>query len=533
MEVVNGALRSVRTAQPTRQSNVDQDRKLSDSASATRRALFDQSFSVLEALASYMSNESADADTKQQVVSRLGSNLQKMHSCCKNDELKVSGANFCLDAMLSIGQNGESNLDLATTMEARFIAIVQILLAATTAEPKARFLNQGQRVSLDLLRGMASNGSTLALSRLVELAGSAFFVRKDSETDQSDHAEHDEGASQTTVTLLNFECASAASSLIAVEAVSDECRMYVLLLVLNSFLQEHGQKKETIWIRRYYKLFLPIMESGLQSVVALGSTMDPEYQDCPRLLYQRLIKCFRHLLQPVEIGRGLMKVQRVPEVLSFMPIAVKATPLSFANEFSAVLTVGATDSYEAAKMHATSAESHPESDVARKSKRHRDELIKLFASCFAGICLLNPQSPQLRSLAKHVLDETVDPDLFASAQAVSAEASILIVKTIAEHETIVISLFGPLCKMLVAEMCNKKLRDAIVTLLSTIDVQETVSAMQGRCDVANNRAATAERRVAELTLQLQAAQEENVSLQQALREAEADTPRSTSFWGLG
>ena len=530
MEVVNGALRNVRMSQPSRQPSLD--RKLSKGAGAVCRVLFDKAFLALESLARFIATENTEADVSQQLVSRLGSNLQKMYACCKDDELRTAEAGSCLDQILSIGESDEGCRHTVKSTESRFISIIRLLLDKARGDPKARFLNQGQRVSLDILKDMASNGSCLAVCSMVELAGSAFFVRKHPEIDNSDHTDHEEGANELSITMLNFECASNAAELISSASISDQCRSYILLLVLNSFLHDHRPRGEKpVWIRRYYKFFLPIVDEGLGSASILRGKLGAEFENHLSIIYAKLTECCRHMLQPVEIGRGLTKIQRIPEIVVILPIAVRSAPQSVAPSFSSVLLSGAKSALNAAKNHASSAGSHPEGDVARKSRRHHDELLKLFASCFSGSCHLTPQADEIRNIALGILKDATSSEPNQSPKAVSHEAAIIVLKSVSEHETIVISLFSTLCEILVLDSPSAKLRSAIVELFGQVKIHEIFASLQRRCDEANERAAVAEERNEDLSKQLNEARAQNAELQESL--IEAGNRRANSIWSLG
>lgn len=530
MEVVNGALRSVRMSQPSRQASLD--RELSAAALTRCRALFDKAFLILENLARFVQTENADADVTLQIVSRLGSNMQKLYACCKDYELKPVKESKCLEEMAADFPDSQQRLRTIKDSESRFISIVKILLEKARGDPKAKFLNQGQRVCLEILKGMALNGSCLAFCFFVDLSGSAFFARKDTETDHSDNVEHEEGSNETTVTLLNFECASVVAESISCESVSDQCRSHVLDLVLSSFLHYNkAEEEKQVSIRKHYKLFLPVVEQGLRSACILREKLGSEFESRLSSIYTQLTQCCRLMLRPVDIGRGLTKVQRVQDVISVQSIAVKGAPHSVAHELASVLLHGGNSSLNAAKSHAARVGNHPEGDFARKSKRHRDELLKLFASCFEGSCHLTPAADGVLSISKQILRDATSSGLSPSVESVSCEAAMIVIESIAEHEAMVMSLFAPLCEILVLEGSNPKVQSAIVQLFSDVHIHETIASVQSRCDEANRRAALAEKRVEELSKELDDARTMNTSLQEDLKEA--GNRRSSSIWSLG
>jgi len=221
MEVVNGALRSVRE---THASKIPKDLKQSHSMATelSRQNLFLEAFESLESFLELLDLEtigSAADDTRLQVLHRFASGLSKLYECCKDAEFSVDNAKRCLKSL----KNEELQKDQHEDLEARFVKIVATITGMAGDDPKSRFLNQAQRASLDLLKSMASDGSSEAFKDLISLAGMTFFVRKDSDAD-ANHSHPSEADEIETYPLISFEAAMVVSEEVSKEGVSDECK---------------------------------------------------------------------------------------------------------------------------------------------------------------------------------------------------------------------------------------------------------------------------------------------------------------------
>ena len=427
--------------------------------------------------------------------------------------MKVDNAARSLQALQNFGR--EINDYTADVLETRFVRIVVSVLSSSGGDAKARFLNQGQRGSLDLLRTMASCGSSVSFERLVFFAGSSFFIRKDSEGDESEHGEDD---GKHAATLLNFEAASAVSQEICKDDVSDKCRAFVLYMVLADFLSE--QHKNELRQRRYYKRFVPIMRSGLESAARLAESKQEEALKAVGMVWAQVLKCLSQMLTPIPLGKDLIKIPRVSEILSIVTSARANVPLVYATALCAIFSFGASRAFDAAKQHAINAEANPESDFGRKSKRHRDDLLKLFFTCFSGSCALGPEESSLRSIAEMVFTGAASTTT-DSIHGLCIDASLLVCLAMEENvkmATLIISVFPALCLLVMSD--TNKLKEAAGKVLTDANIAETLQNARTRCEDAEKRAGEAEQRVEELEAAVHELQREKSQLQQEVSAAQ-------------
>jgi hypothetical protein len=508
MEVVNGALRSVRDSQGSN-AKVARERDHSLCVETARVKLFEEAFESLSTFEERIINKLSDPDdTDIQILNKLGSGLSKVYECGRNNEFLTDNATKSLRVMHNSGR--EATIPFEDDYESRFVRLTVSILQASGGDSKSRFLNQGQRSSLDILRAMASDGSVNAFECLVSLAGNSFFLRKDSEVDESETAEDSHHGNH--VSLLNFEAAAIVSQEISAESVSDECRMCVLFLILDDFLNEEDEDTELKLEhkrRRYYKRFIPIVKCGLQGSSALAQKTDnDESLQAVNKLWKKVLECILVMLTPVTIGNGVVKIARVNEVLLVLEASVLTVPEGHVLELCEALCFGSLSSYESAKHHAMHADTKPESDFGKKCKRYRDDLLKLFSSCFHGCATLNPDYPVLRTISETVLGGALSPSK-DSTYNLSVDASLLICKAMKECNNtgpLVISQFSRLCQLAFSD--SRELREAVGSVFTSVNVADTLQQAQQRYQDAEKRASQAEERMRELDAQVQALKSE-------------------------
>jgi hypothetical protein len=186
MEVVNGALRSVRSPENIATSSKKSPQRSHSTITETwRENLFLDAFEVLDSFREYLeSDSSSDKEsalspymepTQVQVLSHFADDLNRLYDCCKDGEFmedKSFNSVISLKKELTLDPPSVSDED---TLVARFVRIVMTVATKSSGGPEARFLSQAQRSCIDLLRSMASNGSSEAFINLSSLSSEAFF----------------------------------------------------------------------------------------------------------------------------------------------------------------------------------------------------------------------------------------------------------------------------------------------------------------------------------------------------------------------
>ena len=512
MEVVNGALRSVRDSTPVK---VARQRSFSSTVNDARHLLFFEAFESLEAIVTQVIKaRKAEDDIDLQVLNKFSVGLGRLYDCCRRSEMKSEEGTIILQ---KIGSTSQDN-DEADLLEVRFVQIVVYTLDSSTIDNNARYLNQGQRGCFEVLRLMASFGSPVAFDHLTTYAGPAFFTRKEADNDESETQEED----KSFTTVLNLEASVIAAQEISQNAVCDECKVFVLNKILLNFLLIHHSKE--LKVRRQYKSFIPFLTSGVASLGRIQEKGDVHSKNAANIVWKNILSCLSSMLTPVMLGRELYKIPRVPEIITIVLSINSTVPKSFSNELVKYLSDGADKAVDAAKQHAINATVSPESDFGRKSKRHRDDLLKLLYACYSGCCTLGPEQTCTHTTAAAILNAA----LSSSAEAVHGlhtDAVLLVCQCIEEHinmESLIASIFPQLCSLIMSD--NTRLKNAAGKLLTNANISKSLQTAKTLYEESERRAVAAERRVVELEGVVNELQYEKSQLQQELSVAK-ETPR--------
>jgi hypothetical protein len=175
MQVINGALRSVRPKSNSSLPGTEQIRQLkpeshtiSEGTETQRATLFEIAFGALE---EFTHNIKADeglheeenalmcgGSTTLQVLTRLSMGLSKLYECCKLDEFSQTFDNVKFN------------------FETRFVTMVRLAASKSLGQPNSKYLNQSQRTCLELLKVMSQNSSWRAFETLAILGGNSFIL---------------------------------------------------------------------------------------------------------------------------------------------------------------------------------------------------------------------------------------------------------------------------------------------------------------------------------------------------------------------
>jgi hypothetical protein len=185
MEVVNGALRSVRSPENAASRKGYARRSHSAVTEMWRDNLFLDAFDVLDSFREHLESDASNHNetdlspymepTQVQVLSKFAADLSKLYDCCKDEEFledKTFDKVSSFDKQLSMEPAPVGEGD---ALVRRFVRIVVTVATRSSGGPDARFLSQAQRSCIDLLRSMASYGSPEALISLTLMAGPTFF----------------------------------------------------------------------------------------------------------------------------------------------------------------------------------------------------------------------------------------------------------------------------------------------------------------------------------------------------------------------
>jgi len=178
MEVVGGALRSVRDAVEDRSQVVERTSMGNEEElDSYRQELFDISFYKLAEFRLYLDKNGKEENEEAkghlmldslltQVLTKLVGELSKLYECCKNNEMLPGRCELELD--ISIENNGG--------YESQFLHFLLVIASNAGNDTNSRYLNQVQRGVMSLLQSMAANSSLRAFQTLAAISGDHMFV---------------------------------------------------------------------------------------------------------------------------------------------------------------------------------------------------------------------------------------------------------------------------------------------------------------------------------------------------------------------
>eukprot|EP00536_Pseudo-nitzschia_multiseries_P016159 jgi/Psemu1/247367/estExt_Genewise1.C_10330010 len=496
MEVINGALRSV--GSPER-SNSESVVKKSKSAVVEmwRENLFLDAFDVLESFRDHLEHESS-ASTKDgklpileptqiQVLTKLGSELNKLYECCRENEFKEDLSLSKYSTFEPLFEPVIAPASDDDPMVVRFVRIVISIAKITQSGPEARFLSQAQRACMDILKEMASNGSPEGLFNLTVLAGPSFYAEKESN-----------GKCKNGVDILSHESSSVLLEGFASKALSNPCRLLVLGRLLSIFLMDNHGVGQTDTTGSAYKMLIPIMEVGLEGAKKLSRVSDELSEANTSLLenlWERVCSSLSQMLSPTPLpGSEHVDILHPSDIVHFVNSSSENAPPTYSPDLCAILFSGASNCAE----------------IVRTTENIED-FLNLFAACFSGICKMRPEDRAMHSLAEQVLQSAVR-SLESSPTKVdlnvrSALKICEVLQTVSGVEGVTIAVFSELSQLVSAE--ERSMRRAAGAALATANITGVLNDLQARCRSAEERARTAESNVVALEKEIAILRKQN------------------------
>ena len=392
MEVINGALRSV--GNPEKPDDQYIPRKIRSSrAEMWRENLFLDAFDVLESFRDHIECQSSKVEesphiepTQNQVLTKIAVELSRLYECCRNDEFKedVTLSNFSTYGNFLVPvftPQGEDD-----PLITRFVRIIVCIATQSSGIPGALFLSQAQRSCIDLLKKMASNGSPEAFLNLTVLSETAFYSQKEAN-----------GACKRGVDILSHESSNAIVSEYNSEALSDTCKTLVLTRLLSLFLSKSNiliKMNEENTVGFSYKFLLPVMKGGLESAKRLERESKKSSKrstlDLLNNLWERVCLTLSRMLTPIVSGSRRIDILFASDLAVFVNSAATNATSMYSSDLCAIFFSGASKSLEIAKMDETRSETI-------------ENFLDLFASCFSGMCKINPDDKSMHGIAEQVL----------------------------------------------------------------------------------------------------------------------------------
>lgn len=521
MEVVNGALRSVRESRPQSAKDAVEVMRTA-TEEELRRNIFLESFESLESYIELLENFNEKGkemnDIQLQVLHKFCAGLSQVFECCKGVELandQAQKSKQFLESLLGETAMGDKEDDL----ERRFVQMVKSALHLSTVNPSARFLNQAQRASLELLKSMAFYGSVEAFQALLKISGDANFSRIEADVDESESG----AVAVTDHRLLASEASGDLCGAISEGTISCECRLYVFHMVTCLFQSPGngtGSKGQGDPRKRpCYKRVLPVIIAGFEAI------RECDLGDLQKIAHDVALEfctVLKKLLSPMPTREELERIRRAQDLVEIVNAISERAPEKYIDLICSVFSSGAKSSLKTAVLHDEFELSHEDSDLLPKSREHRTELLSLFRACFVGLCSLNPRDPDLVGVARDALHECLKAIERGPTGSIRIKIGLGICEDICRFGEdvpgLVTGIFQFLCRLIVSE--SGPMRESANRVFQTAKVCDLLESHQSRAD---RIAQEAEREKTALGRRIDDLENENVKLRQDLAVLEAST----------
>jgi hypothetical protein len=507
MEVVGGALRSVRTPTREKLEREETSNPAPQVNDALRQQLFDLAFATLDEFRKQMeeNHEVEESDDYSgmdsllmQVLTKIMGELAKLYECCRNDEMSPGVCTLQLDIII---ENDE-------VYESRFLYLLQVIANEANGGGSSRYLNQVQKGVMSLLQTMASNSSLRAFKALATTSGDYMFVRSDDEGGES----------------FELEAAKTVASAFDSDNLSDEAKITVMCSVLSHYLKIYGTGKDALpssneerkTSEARYDIVTKVIDSGLDAAANIDSTTDD--RAVLDSIWERIVMVVTSLILPPTVNRYDGYAHHSKSILDIVAIVLTHLPPRKYASAEPMLEEGANRAVEVAFECIE--------DVNRPDAA--EGAVHVFLACFMGLCQKMPSCSAVASLTNRILGDAIDPKkgedsvLFSKTQQSLAIAVCESLQTTTSQDLLV-GVFPLLCHLTNVE--NDGLRRVAGRILGGVNLAEAISRERQRAEEADLRASEVEEENNAMIEEIEYLQVENEELrsQLAVFTTEADS----------
>ncbi|KAL7554854.1 hypothetical protein ACHAWF_018901 [Thalassiosira exigua] len=542
MEVVGGALRSVRAAVEDKAQVVDDKSALNHpEVEKWRRQLFDKSFDKLSDFRAFLEQDgdqenngsSTMIDSLQtQVLTKLTSELAKLYECCKFGEMLPRPCELQVDIFTDIPNLME--------YESRFLHLLLVIANNSGGDKNLRYLNQVQRGVMSLLQAMASNSSLRAFKALATISGDYMFVRpKALSSTSNDVGESDDDDDHGKIRMFfstkkspdstdhfaleigeifELEAARTVASAFDSDDLSNEAKVGVMSSVLSQYLKIYGHsdrsqnndevKRKTSEAR--YDFLTSVIDSGLEAAESIDSKIDDKA--VLDSVWDRMIETVSSLLLPPIENRYEGYAYHSKSILNIVAVVLSHLPSRKLALAEPMLENGANRAVEVAFEcnEKGKDEDIPYSKAAEGS-------VHVFLSCFMALCQQMPTCPAVSSLTNQILGETIESEDIAGAQSKTRQSlAIAVCESLrtSTSQDLLVGVFPLLCRLTNVE--NDGLRRAAGKILGGIDLSQAISRERQRAELAETKAMEIEEENIAMLDEIESLTAENEELQRQL-----------------
>lgn len=519
MEVVGGALRSVRAAVEDKVQEVNQASDLNQlEIDSCRQELFDAAFDKLSDFRVYLeaNNEVENEGSKShfmidslltQVLTKLTGELARLYECCKKDEMSPGLCELELDISIEDSDGYES----------RFLQLLGVMVDNAGNDLNSRYLNQVQRGIMSLLKVMASNSSLRTFKTLATVSGDYMFVRPNALSSSSkasdDYGEDDHGE------IFELEAAKTVSSAFESDNLSNEAKVVVMSSVLLQYLNmygnpddiTHNHECERTTSGARYDIITSVIDSGLEAAAHIDSNTDDK--TIIDSIWDRIIATVSSLLLPPANNRYDGYAHHSKSILNIVAIVLSHMPLRKISLAEPMLENGATRAVDVA----FECNEKNQDDGGISYSQASEGAVHVFLACFMGLCQNSPTCPAVSALTQRLLEETVKSSAYSGLESKTRQSlAIAVCESLraTTSQDLLVGVFPLLCRLTNVE--NDGLRRAAGKILGGINLSEAITRERQQAEQANIRANEIEDENIAMLEEIEYLQSENDELQRQL-----------------
>lgn len=515
MEVVNGALRSVRESTSfNRELNPN---NLSEELDSFRESLFVEAFESLEGFVEHQEKASSKSDdTFSQVILKFCTLLLGVHACCELYEFSEDNA-FKAQSYFECIMAGKA-FKPDQSLEDRFIDAVETVLVFSRNDSKSRYLNQSQRACFDIFESIAGCGSFMMMMKLLQIAGPAIHSRE--ATDFHDDTEQGEDSTAGNE-LLHIEASRILLKCLEDGRVEKKVAAVVTMIAIKGFVDTRGRVLDGR--KAYYKRLIAYIERGASAIDSMSTVSGNSVQGIVSAFWGVLMDAIRLISQPVDLGKGLSKISRAHELKELVKVAGKYVPHEKKARLTESVEEIAVNTLEVMDLNAIYCKKNPDTDRGKKSRRHCDELLHLFSACFELICELDPSHESLTQMSTNVLARLLEyayhpSDTNEEYHETTLHAGLAVCRALSQFpsmESTVISVFPLLCQLLLTE--SPEIRSGVVKVLTEVNIKDAFGKDNASYLALEKRAVTAEQKADRLSKQIESLRRTNRQLEEEVK----------------
>ena len=271
---------------------------------------------------------------------------------------------------------------------------------------------------------------------------------------------------------------------------------------MSDYLDEEGQAEAFS-----LKLIAPLVIEAMKAASTVESPASSESGEqrgslLDKLidaLWQRVSEFLSRLIKPGLTSEASGRtIAHALDLVDIVQASAAQVPSRHHEMLCTVLSSGASSCLKLAKENGKETKKDKDKRQQEQHLKSENEL-KLFTTCFVGVCSVQPTDQRILSLADEILADTSESlkarDDQECEQGVGIRSTLSVFRALQEMvgiEPFLVAIFPKLCKLIGTE--HTALRMAVGNVIGRINVGEVLEETQARCRDAVERAEGAEAR---------------------------------------